>query len=73
MNGRSHHLYQTIQVGDLVQYRSKPGVPVNRIGLVLDIEDIDEGFETYFKILWQPSNQRDRDWYKALEVVKIDQ
>ena len=73
MNGRSHHLYQNIQVGDLVQYRSKPGVPVHRIGLVLDIEDVDEGFETYFKILWQPSSQRARHWYKALEVVKIGQ
>ncbi len=72
MNGRSHHLYQTIQVGDLVRYRSKPGVPIERVGLVLDIEDVDEGFETYFKILWHKPTDRDRHWYKALEVVKMD-
>ena len=73
MNTQCHRLSQIIQVGDLVRYQSKPGVPIKKVGIVLDRDDQhDDLGEVYFRVKWMDHSSTTRNWYRALELRKLE-
>ena len=57
--------------GDLVAYKSKPGVPLNRVGVITGWEDVE--FDEFYFVKWTSPQAQDRNWYRAIELRVINE